>query len=252
MGAGYVAREALRRLLGRPYAYNGITVRDDATFHLLRKLSGVGEVWAEGGLVYFRNRLGVFSAPRLDMFLMFLEEDLEEVYGALDVGGRTVADVGAYLGETAVLFARRGAGRIYAYEPVFYRYVARNLRLNNVTNAVVEPYGLWFEEDELSVEPAGAGTGLTPGGFVIRVRPLGEALTRADVVKMDCEGCEWSLITTPCDVVRHVEEYVIEVHGPSTPVVRKMEKCGYRPMLLGHRTPLLSTWHFRLLTSRVK
>jgi FkbM family methyltransferase len=247
MGARYVAEEALRRLLGRPYTYNDITVRDAATFRLLRKLTSIGEVWAERDLVYFRNRLGTFAALRPDMFLIFLE-DLEGVYGALKVRGRTVADVGAYLGETAVLFSRRGAERIYAYEPVFHRCTEHNLRLNGVTNAAVEPYGLWFEEDELTVEPADAGTGLAPGGYKIKVRPLAEALMRADVVKMDCEGCEWALLTTPCDVVRHVEEYVMEIHGPATPILRKMEKCGYKPRLLESRTPLLSTWHLRLIT----
>lgn len=213
MGVKYAVEEALRRLLGRPYTYNGITVRDAATFRMLRRLASIGEVWADGELVYFRNRLGTFAAPRLGMFLLFFE-DLEGVYDVLDVEGRTVADVGAYLGETAVLFVRRGAERVYAYEPVFHRYAEHNLRLNGVTNAVVEPYGLWFEEDEMSVELSNADTGLSPGGFKIKVRPLAEALMRADVAKLDCEGCEWSLLTTPCDVVRHVEEYVIEIHGP--------------------------------------
>lgn len=247
MGAGYMVKEALRRLTGSPYMYNGIPVRSAATFRLLRNLAGVGEVWAEGGLAYFRNGLGTFAAPRLDMFAVFLE-DLEAMYGALEVKRRAVADVGAYLGETAVLFAKRGARRIYAYEPVFHRFTELNLRLNGVENAAVEPYGLWYEEDVLAVEPADAGTGLTPGGLKIKVRPLAEALMRADAVKMDCEGCEYALLTTPCDVVRRAEEYVIEVHGPATPLVRKMEKCGFKPSLLESRTPLLSTWHLRLLT----
>jgi FkbM family methyltransferase len=69
------------------------------------------------------------------------------MYDYLDVKGKTVADIGAYLGDTTVLFARMGARHIHAYEPVFYRLLERNLPLNNVINATVHPYGVSIEED---------------------------------------------------------------------------------------------------------
>jgi len=248
MGAGYVVKEALRRLVGKPYAYNGIPVRDAATFRLVRNLASKGSVWRQWDKVVFSSGLGIFVAPRLDLFVVFLE-DLEKMYRALEVRDKVVADIGAYLGETAVFFAKRGARYVYAYEPVFYEYAELNLWINNVASAAeVRPYGLWYEEDVLSVEPAVVSTGLAPGGLKIKVRPLAEALKEVDVVKMDCEGCEYALLTTPCDVVRRAEEYVVEIHGPATPLVRKMEKCGFKPTLLESRTPLLSTWHLRLLT----
>ena len=248
MGVRYVVKETVRRLTGRPYVYNGVLVGDAVAFRLVRNLASRGSVWRQGDKVVFRNGLGIFAAPRLDLFVVFLE-DLEKMYGALEVKGRTVADVGAYLGETAVFFAKRGARYVYAYEPVFYEYAELNLWINNVASvAEVRPYGLWHEEDVLAVEPVAVGTGLAPGGLKIKVRPLAEALKEVDVVKMDCEGCEYALLTTPCEVVRRAEEYVIEVHGPATPLVRKMEKCGYKSRLLEFRTPLLSTWHLRLLT----
>jgi FkbM family methyltransferase len=245
MGAGYVVKEAVRRLLGRPYTYKGITVRDADTFRALRRLSGVGEVWAEGDLVYFRNGLGTFSAPRLDMFFIFLEEDFEKLYGFLDVKGRTVADVGAYLGETAVLFARMGARHVHAYEPIFYRYVEFNLRLNNIDNATVHPYGVFSEEDVYEVALAGAGSGLFVGNVQVKVVPVEKAI--AEVVKMDCEGCEWSLLATPCDVVRRAEEYVVEIHGPEPPLVRRMEKCGFSARLHSRLAPQVAIWHFKIL-----
>jgi hypothetical protein len=39
MGARYVVKEALRRLLGKPHTHSGITVRDATTFRVLRKQS---------------------------------------------------------------------------------------------------------------------------------------------------------------------------------------------------------------------
>ena len=148
------------------------------------------------------------------------------MYGYLDVRGKTVADIGAYLGETTVLFARMGARHIHAYEPVYYRLLEHNLRLNNVTNATAHPYGVWTEEDVYGVAPAGMATGLNTGDIKIRTKPIGDAIV--DVVKMDCEGCEWALLTLTCQEIRRAEEYAIEIHGPEPLLVRKMEKCGFR------------------------
>ena len=45
MGPKVVAKEITRRIVGKPYTYNGIFVKDDATFRLVRKLASKGSVW---------------------------------------------------------------------------------------------------------------------------------------------------------------------------------------------------------------
>jgi len=136
-----------------------------------------------------------------------------------------------------------GAGHIHAYEPVFYRLLERNLRLNNVINATVHPYGVWIEEDVYGVARQVSGTGLTVGDIKIRTKPIGDAIV--DVVKMDCEGCEWALLTLTCQEIRRAEEYAIEIHGPEPPLVKKLERCGYIPMRVATVAPLVSLWHFK-------
>ena len=81
------------------------------------------------------------------------------------------------------------------------------------------------------------------GNTQIEVKPIEEAI--ADVVKMDCEGCEWSLLPTPCAVIKKAEEYAIEIHGPEPPLVRKMEKCGFSAKLHDRLASWLSIWHFK-------
>jgi len=110
------------------------------------------------------------------------------MYGYLDVKGRTVADIGAYLGETTVLIARMGARHIHACEPVYYRLLKHNLLLNNVTNATAHPYGVSIEGDVYGVNLDGTASGVRIGDIKIRTKPIDDAIV--DVVKMDCEGCE--------------------------------------------------------------
>mgnify|MGYP000476169308 CR=1 FL=1 len=129
---------------------------------------------------------------------------------------------------------------------MYYKWAECNLRLNDVENAAVHAYGLWIGEDELSVAQVATATGLTLGELKIRVKPLVEALRNIDVMKMDCEGCEWTLLTTPCDYLRSVTEYVVEIRGPKLPIIRKMEKCGFKPQLIRRLHPLLTVWHFSL------
>ena len=50
------------------------------------------------------------------------------------------------------------------------------------------------------VAVTGLSSGLLTGSTQIKVKPIEEVI--ADVVKMDCKGCEWSLLSTPCAVIK--------------------------------------------------
>jgi hypothetical protein len=68
-----------------------------------------------------------------------------------------------------------------------------------------------------------------------------------DVVKIDCEGCEWALLTLGCQEIRRAGEYAIEIHGPEPLLLRKLEKCGFHARRIGIFGPMVSIWHFKLL-----
>jgi hypothetical protein len=102
---------------------------------------------------------------------------------------------------------------------------------------------VWIEEDVYGVNLAGFTTGLTIGGIKITTKPIGDAIV--DVVKIDCEGCEWALLTLTCQEIRRAEEYAIEIHGPEPLLVRKLEKCGFRAERIGIFGPMVSIWHFK-------
>jgi len=129
----------------------------------------------------------------------------------------------------------------------FFNYLVENLSLNKVGHLVeVKPYGFWFEDGRLFINVAGPGSGLEVGDVEVEVRSLSRELgsiPKGSVAKLDCEGCEWALLQVPCDILSRIEDWVVEIHGVASPILWKMEKCGFRSFkVMGGG--LVSIWRF--------
>ncbi len=60
-------------------------------------------------------------------------------YDELNVNGKTVVDIGAYVGDSAIYFALKGARRVIAVEPHPGAYVEmiENIKLNNLEQFII-------------------------------------------------------------------------------------------------------------------
>lgn len=273
LGVSTTLLELLRRVLGVRYKVNGVVVRDSRVFRNLRKLMLKGyKVYADPNYLYVDVGWGLFRAPLKDgniwaWLMAVMAEDLEGFYGCLGVEGRVVLDVGAFMGETACYFARRGAKVVHAFEPVrrFYDVLVDNVRLNGLSGRVIpHNYGVWVSDGEITINVSGGGSGLDLECGVsrdsrienVRVADLAKIISAVSdaseghdiVAKFDCEGCEYALLSVDCDVIRKVREYVIEIHGAYLPLVHRMRECGYVAKLvkkLANNDVPLTIWHFR-------
>lgn len=71
---------------------------------------------------------------------------------------------------------------------------AKTIELNRI-KAECRPYGIWWREGELSIGGHSASIGDMLGNIRVKVKPLGEVLREGfDVVKLDCEDCEYTII----------------------------------------------------------
>jgi FkbM family methyltransferase len=178
---------------------------------------------------------------------------VDETYGEHpDVAGKTVLDVGANLGDTAVYFAKRGA-HVIAYEPdpELYALALRNVRLNEIdVDLRNSGIGCRAETLPLSTTRTGAdstSTTLFPGSgpagrlrvrtIPVRIVPLIDVLTELSSVfllKIDCEGCEYpalrSLATTD---IRRIQHVIMECHGRRDELAELLRRSGYRIDLRG-------------------
>lgn len=156
----------------------------------------------------------------------FKEVFLDDVYGirTRDLKGKTVVDVGAYVGDTALAFARRGAS-VHAVEPsgTFCRFIRKNLKANGLEGKVtLHEVGLAQQAGELEA-------GEDRLHFVEGVAYSLERLpSNIELLKLDCEGAEYHLLGDP-RFLAHLapREIRMEYHRGAGPVLAALKQAGY-------------------------
>jgi FkbM family methyltransferase len=126
--------------------------------------------------------------------------------------GGVVIDIGAGLGDFAVMAARRQPqARVLAFEPFpdSAELCRRNVRLNGLTNVqVIEAavgrdsgrIGLDISSSE-SVQYSTVSNAATQSALLVQTQGLGQVFSeygvdRCDMLKLDCEGAEFEILLT--------------------------------------------------------
>jgi tRNA/tmRNA/rRNA uracil-C5-methylase (TrmA/RlmC/RlmD family) len=70
---------------------------------------------------------------------MIYETFIKQMYSVVDVRGKTVIDIGAYVGDTAIYFVLRGARKVIALEPnpFAYQEMLENIKLNGLEDKII-------------------------------------------------------------------------------------------------------------------
>lgn len=91
----------------------------------------------------------------------------------LSVAGKYVIDIGAYIGDTAIYFALKGARKVFAVEPYPYTYrlLAENIKINSL-GTIIRPFNVaigdsdkmihlpYMEEDTIAKSTHDQGSGV--------------------------------------------------------------------------------------------
>jgi len=225
-----------------------ISIRSREDFRRIRKLilHGFNIKPLENGMIEIKDRDGfryVVNVEDIAAVTMIMFDKLYTCYDFLDYKGKFVLDVGAYIGDTSIHFVKRGARKIVAVEPIpkFFSYLVNNVKINNLEDRIIPlNVGLWFENCDLCINLNYGCSGSEPGNVCIRcvdfeslLEITREYVDHIDIAKIDCEGCEYSLLTTPPDALRRIPEYVIEIHGSPLPIIHKFGKAGFQYKIVG-------------------
>lgn len=105
-------------------------------------------------------------------------------YGTIDWKGKTVLDIGAEIGSSAMFFLMNGADYIYLLE--------KEQEYKTAYEAIKPKYPLLKNSKMLNT--------------------IKEMPANVDVIKMDCEGCELTLLTE--ELLAKSKEFVVGLHKP--------------------------------------
>lgn len=161
----------------------------------------------------------------------------DDEYKFLDVSGKIVVDVGASIGDTSIYFVSRGAKRVIAYEPIPHicELMKKNVKLNNMNNVInINCNAVSFSTSSktllLCINKRWHGISRIVNspeecsdGDIVQVPT--STIPRADVLKMDCEGCEFDIIINMNEPMYY--EIGLEFHGTPDKLIMKLRELGY-------------------------
>ena len=259
---GGIKNKALIRFRNNPRCPIVLSKDNYATFSGLVYLLAKGASYDpcnDTVYVYYNNKKLVFTDIMKNSFDSSITNSLLEIfyddeYKFLDVDGKIVVDVGASIGDTPIYFIARGAKRVIAYEPIPYvcDLMKKNVKLNNMSDVIdINCSAVVANVTESKMKLCVYKRGHTlshPVNFskVCRGEIIEAPVTsipRADVLKIDCEGCEFDIILNMHEPVYY--EIGIEYHDTPKRLIAKLEELGYSVRLIREKVDSSESSEYR-------
>jgi len=181
------------------------------------------------GQVYAKVGNFVFALPFPFGIYELVETFYQESYSTFDMKNGNVVDIGAFIGDSAVYFASKGAGQVIAFEPAknLFGLAIQNIRLNDLDEVVYirnEAVGVDYGEETfyyLKSHPGGSSILPRKKDFIcykVKVIPLSSVIAElghVDLLKIDCEGMENKILLKAYkdESLKDVTNMIIEAHG---------------------------------------
>lgn len=210
----------------------------------LREGESAGKRFFEFAFMGKSFRLYFKNDQRSDTNFLVKTYFLDSPYRELDVKGKTVLDIGANIGDSAIYFAAKGAQRVISLEP--YPTTFEVAKLNIEENGFQEQVILLNEgagwSGVMKLDPELLSTRTSPAkntseGVPIRFSSLGELVERFSlrdaILKVNCEGCERELLLGSDEqTISCFEQVAIEYHGNPKAIAKKVKRAGFRVRVL--------------------
>jgi len=179
------------------------------------------------------------------LYDIVFENFIGGAYSDVDVRDRTVVDVGAGVGDTAILFSLRGARRVIALEPFpsLYKRALINVKINGIEDRVLLiNAGLGSSDEEICTELSDVHgyylfRSSSKCDIKIRIYTLSSLIREFriesnSILKMDCEGCEYEVVlNAKSEDIKTFEQVIIEYHDGYRELKKFLEDAGFKTMI---------------------
>jgi len=179
--------------------------------------------WEKNGIKFKRLYSSTYD--------VFIRED----YKFLNVQNKSVLDIGAFVGDSPIYFILKGAKKVYAIEPHpdAYNKMLENIKLNNIEDKIIPiNIGINYDKDYVVINnkdtthAAFSFFNSNNNGIKIPAGKLSDIIDKynidAQILKMDCEGCEYDIILKDYDTIKEFEEIGFEYHAYNTKIPIKV------------------------------
>lgn len=164
-----------------------------------------------------------------DEAFYFKEVFLDDVYGVKkrNLKESVVVDIGAYVGDSSLAFARQGA-MVHAIEPSedFCKFIRRNFEENGLSNQLIlHKVGLASATERILL--GNDSLNLVEGiNYTLKKLPR-----NIDLLKMDCEGSEYYLLAD-IRFLKHLQpkEIQMEFHNGARSILKYLKQQSYRAL----------------------
>ena len=166
------------------------------------------------------------------------------IYDA-DVAGKHVVDVGAFLGETSIYFSKRGAKKVFSYEPfISGQMIPHNAQLSGCTNIQYISEAVGGKDEVLQIDPLYINNGCTRLSYATKsestlqqtsLNTLTDKYEITDgILKIDAEGSEFPIIGyASIETLQRYTTILMEVHtylGNTGLMLVKLQNAGFEVM----------------------
>jgi len=191
---------------------------------------------------YLGKKLKIYGTNKNgDLGASFLE------YNFLDVGGKTVIDIGANIADSSIYFCLKNAEKVIALEPFqySYNYALQNITLNELSDKIILLKAGYGTDGIITIDNDGTtntGAQLMSNSAVTDQNNQRSKITTYSLkslintycvnndnlsLKMDCEGCEYNLLNEDDEILAKFERIQIEYHYGYSELEKKLEDAGF-------------------------
>lgn len=217
---------------------NGLKFTTNDNLELYEKLTGM--------TCYKKENNTICQVQKLKFIIPFPNSpgELQEIfvnnmYGQSNCKNAVVIDVGAFIGDSAIFYANKGAKKVIAYEPIpsLFEILQKNIKLNNYQHIIktqkqaVSDNNSTCQIRYTENNPGGSGEKQNNYTKIFQCEsiPLSQViqkLGKVDILKMDCEGAEHKSLAEAAkkDALKQVQNIVLEAHSKVIDILKILKQ----------------------------